>query len=132
MNLNHYLYPKPCVNNHITRRSFGRSLRCASFTLHSLVVRCSSCSLDAEAAMDRFEKLALEFCKGKYDYNIEDTFWPKVFDYLRKNASVLSFDREAIHVLWTVNGGHLRRKIKDDNLVLDVLLKFRLLRKIRG
>ena len=50
--------------------------------------------------------------------------WPKVFDYLSKNASNLTFDREAIHRLWTVNGGHLRRKIKNDDLILDVLLTY--------
>jgi len=74
--------------------------------------------------MSIVEKLALDFCKGMYDYSVEDEFWPKVFEHLRKNANGLSYDREAIHTLWTVNGGHLRRKIKNDDLVLDVLLKF--------
>lgn len=74
--------------------------------------------------MDIVEKLALDFCKGMYDYNVEDELWPKIFEHLRKNANGLSYDREAIHTLWTVNGGHLRRKIKNDDLVLDVLLKF--------
>ncbi len=74
--------------------------------------------------MDRIENLALEFCKGIYDHKVEDKFWPKVFYYLSKNASVLSFDRGAVHTLWTVNGGHLRRKVKNDDLILDVLLNF--------
>jgi hypothetical protein len=33
----------------------------------------------------------------------------------------MSFDRPKVHTLWTVNGGHLRRKIKDDELMLAVL-----------
>lgn len=74
--------------------------------------------------MDIVEKLALDFCKGIYDYKVDDELWPKVFEHLRKNSNSLSYDREAIHTLWTVNGGHLRRKIKNDDLVLDVLFKF--------
>ncbi len=74
--------------------------------------------------MDIVEKLSLDFCKGIYDYKVEDELWPKVFDYLRKNENYLRNDREAVHTLWTVNGGHLRRKIKNDDLVLDVLLRF--------
>jgi len=77
-----------------------------------------------ELAMDRVEKIALDFCKGIYDYRVEDELWLMVFERLRKNANSLSYDREAIHTLWTVNGGHLRRKIKNDDLVLDVLLKY--------
>lgn len=74
--------------------------------------------------MDIVENLALDFCKGTYDFKVEDELWPRVFDYLNKNVNVLIFDREAVHSLWTVNGGHLRRKIKNDDLVLDVLLKY--------
>ena len=73
--------------------------------------------------MDIIKKIALDFCKGMYDYNVEDGLWPKVFEYLLKHEDKLAFDRGAIHTLWTVNGGHLRRKIKNDDLILDVLLK---------
>lgn len=74
--------------------------------------------------MNIIESLAMDFCKGTYDFKVEDELWPKVFDYLSKNAHNLIFDRESIHSLWTVNGGHLRRKIMNDDLVLDVLLKY--------
>lgn len=73
---------------------------------------------------EKIARLTLEFCSGIYDHEVEDGMWIKVFDYLSKNAQVLSFDRNDIHLLWTVNGGHLRRKIKNDELVLDVLLKY--------
>jgi len=69
------------------------------------------------------KELALDFCKGIYDFKVDDRFWPKVFEYLREHENELVFDREAIHTLWTVNGGHLRRKIKNDDLILDVILK---------
>lgn len=74
--------------------------------------------------MDIVENLALDFCMGGYDFKVEDELWPRVFDYLSKNVNALIFDREAVHSLWTVNGGHLRRKIKNDDLILDVLLKY--------
>jgi len=74
--------------------------------------------------MNIVENLALDFCKGIYDFNVEDKLWPRVFEYLSKNASDLIFDREAVHNLWTVNGGHLRRKVNSDDLMLDVLIKY--------
>lgn len=70
------------------------------------------------------ESISLDFCKGIYDYKTEEELWPEAFAYLRQHANELTFDREAIHTLWTVNGGHLRRKIRNDDLILDVLLKF--------
>ena len=73
--------------------------------------------------MDRIENLALDFCKGQYDHRVEDKVWPLVFEYLAENIESLNLDKPSIHSLWTVNGGHLRRKIRDDNLVLSVLVK---------
>ncbi len=73
--------------------------------------------------MDRIEKLARKFCEGEYNHKEKDFVWPKVFDYLRRNVDLLSFDKDRIHTLWTVNGGHLRRKVANDDLVLSVLMR---------
>ena len=73
--------------------------------------------------MNRIENLALDFCKGQYDRRLEDEVWPLVFEYLANNVASLSLDKHSIHSLWTQNGGHLRRKIANDSLLLSVLLK---------
>ncbi len=73
--------------------------------------------------MNDIEKLAVDFCNGKYDYSVKDEVWPQIFEYLSNNIHKVSFDKPRIHTLWTVNGGHLRRKVSDDKLLLSILLK---------
>lgn len=70
------------------------------------------------------KNIAQDFFNGEYDCNLMPDVWPKVFGFLIENKQTFKFDSEKIHALWTVNGGHLRRKTKNDNLVLEVLLKF--------
>ena len=74
--------------------------------------------------MDIIEELAMDFCKGEYDHKIQDSLWSHVFEYLYANFFKLQFNANSIHTLWTVNGGHLRRKIGNDELTLSVLLKY--------
>ncbi|TCV75198.1 MULTISPECIES: hypothetical protein [Methylomonas] len=65
--------------------------------------------------------LVNEFCKGHYDYKVPDHKWQPVFQYIVKNHNGLNFCSDKIHTLWTVNGGHLRRKIRNDKLIAKVL-----------
>lgn len=65
--------------------------------------------------------LACRFCQGKYENDIEGRVWRDAFEYLIRNLSKVKFNKAEIHTLWTVNGGHIRGKIKDDDLVLAVL-----------
>lgn len=74
--------------------------------------------------MSIIREIALDFCKGEYDHKIKDEVWPLVFEYLNENSSFLPINRKRIHLLWTVNGGNLRRKISNDELVLSILQKF--------
>src|SRR5680860_70350 len=74
--------------------------------------------------MCTIKNLALQFCEGEYDYEVKDDVWPKVFEYLLENEKDLSVNKERVHTLWTVNGGHLRRNVDNDDLVLSVLLNF--------
>ena len=73
--------------------------------------------------MERIIEVAQEFCNGRYDYKIEDSLWPNVFQYLSQNIDAFEINKKEIHTLWTVNGGHLRRKVNNDELILSVLLK---------
>lgn len=65
--------------------------------------------------------LAQKFCAGDYTNNVEDSLWEKAFEYLVANLNLIQFDKEKIHLLWTVNGGYLRRKIRNDKLIRSVL-----------
>ena len=71
--------------------------------------------------MDNIDYLVNEFCKGRYDSKVADSKWSLVFKRISENFKELQFSKEQVHTLWTVNGGHLRRKIKDDKLVAKVL-----------
>lgn len=61
------------------------------------------------------------FCNGEYDHNISGADWSETFEYISENYNSLNLKKNRIHTLWTVNGGHLRRKIANDELVAKVL-----------
>ena len=69
------------------------------------------------------ETIARELCRGRYDYDTPDHYWPPVFEYLAEQIEALKPDKKAFHLVWTESGGHLRRKIKNDALLLQVLQK---------
>lgn len=73
--------------------------------------------------MDEVDKVALDFCDGVYDHKVKDNIWPVVFNLLYENLDNFKFDKNKIHTLWTVNGGHLRRKLSNDDLLLSILIK---------
>jgi hypothetical protein len=65
--------------------------------------------------------LAKLFLKGRYVCDLDGQIWKDAFKYIDQYPPSASFDKTAIHMLWTVNGGHLRNKIRDDELILRVL-----------
>lgn len=65
--------------------------------------------------------LADKFRVGEYTVDVAGDVWRLAFEYLVAHAAQISFDKNKIHTLWTSNGGHLRRKVKNDALVLSVL-----------
>lgn len=71
--------------------------------------------------MDNIAFLVEEFCAGRYDHAVPDHAWCQVFEYIAEHHLELSFCKDEVHTLWTVNGGHLRRKIKNDQLIAQVL-----------
>jgi len=70
------------------------------------------------------EQNAEDFCNGIYEFSVSSNQWIETFVYLSEHVGELDFDTEKIHLLWTVNGGHLRRKIKNDRLIADVLANY--------
>lgn len=71
--------------------------------------------------MEKNILLSHKFCNGEYQCDIDGSQWKSTFEYILKNKSSMNFKKNKIHTLWTVNGGHLRMKIKDDALVAQVL-----------
>jgi len=67
--------------------------------------------------------LAALFFKGGYVCDLDGSTWRAAFEYIDQHATSVHFDKSATHTLWTVNGGHLRNKIRDDALILRVLKK---------
>ena len=65
--------------------------------------------------------LANKFCRGEYTNDIDGHVWRAAFEFLLDNVDKIYFNKDEIHTLWTVNGGHIRRKIRNDDLVLSVL-----------
>jgi hypothetical protein len=72
--------------------------------------------------MKKYILLASKFCQGEYENDVDGRIWRAAFEYLLNNSRQISFDKSKVHTLWTVNGGHLRGKIKDDDLMLAVLI----------
>ncbi len=69
------------------------------------------------------QALATRFLKGEYVCDLDGKIWRAAFNYIDQHSSSVPFDKSATHMLWTVNGGHLRNKIRDDTLILRVLKK---------
>jgi hypothetical protein len=63
------------------------------------------------------------FCRGEYVNDVEGETWRVAFEHVDRLSELMALDKVAIHTLWTVNAGHLRRKIRDDPLILRVLKK---------
>ncbi len=71
--------------------------------------------------MEGIDSIINDFCHGSYDCDLPDEVWKPVFEGIANSNKSLNFQKDKIHTLWMVNGGHLRRKVKDDNLVAKVL-----------
>jgi hypothetical protein len=67
--------------------------------------------------------LANRFRQGEYELGVDGETWRAAFEYMSSNLSNMQFDITKVHTLWTVNAGHLRGKIKNDELILAVLEK---------
>jgi len=60
---------------------------------------------------------------GEYICDLESRVWVSSIKYILDNFDIFEFDKEKTHMLWVVNGGHIRRHVKDDTLILEWLKK---------
>ena len=66
------------------------------------------------------QALAEKFCFGENIYDVDAAIWRQAFQLIDENTHFV-FSKNRIHSLWIESGGHLRRKIRDDALILRVL-----------
>lgn len=69
------------------------------------------------------EELSAKLLEGEYVNDVEPRVWKEAFDIIDAAKQLPDFNREVVHTVWVANGGHLRRKIRDDDLILRVLKK---------
>lgn len=65
--------------------------------------------------------LAKKFSTGENVYNVDVETWLEAFRIIDTNAATWVFAKGRVHSIWIESGGHLRRKIRDDQLILRVL-----------
>lgn len=58
---------------------------------------------------------------GEYVCDIPIGTWVSAIHYAVENIAQFNFDTDKMHMLWVVNGGHIRRHVSDDQLVLTWL-----------
>lgn len=56
--------------------------------------------------------------RGEYVCDISSGIWVSAIHYVVENITQFTFDVDKMHMLWIVNGGHIRRQVRDDKLVL--------------
>nr|WP_238533049.1 hypothetical protein [Vibrio anguillarum] len=68
-----------------------------------------------------YQELASIIMRGEYVCDISNKVWVSAIKYAVENIDQFSFDADSMHMLWIVNGGHIRRHISDDKLILKWL-----------
>ena len=58
---------------------------------------------------------------GEYQCNIPSQTWVSGIEYMVENIELFSFDTDKLHMLWIVNGGHIRNRVSSDQLILSWL-----------
>lgn len=69
------------------------------------------------------DELVERFLKGEFINDIEPSLWISALRIIDAVKNLRNLNKESVHTTWVVNGGHLRRKIQDDGLILRVLRK---------
>ena len=67
-------------------------------------------------------QVAKQYSIGIITYDLEGIIWESAFEYLLKNKKKIKYEKDSVHSAWIEYGGHIRKKIKNDELVLSVLM----------
>ncbi|WP_318486880.1 hypothetical protein [Photobacterium leiognathi] len=59
--------------------------------------------------------------RGKYVRDIPSETWESAIRYAVENIAQFAFDANKMHMLWIEYGGHIRRNVSDDKLILTWL-----------
>ncbi|MEZ8082415.1 hypothetical protein [Enterovibrio norvegicus] len=68
-----------------------------------------------------YKELASKVMDGEYVRNISSRTWASAISYIIKNYKLFSHNTEKMHMLWIESGGHIRRHVSNDLLVLTWL-----------
>ncbi|WP_318483025.1 hypothetical protein [Photobacterium leiognathi] len=68
-----------------------------------------------------YQELASTIMRGDYVCDIPSGTWESAIRYAVENIAQFAFDADKMHMLWIVNGGHIRRNVSDDKLILTWL-----------
>ncbi|MDC9496228.1 MULTISPECIES: hypothetical protein [unclassified Pseudoalteromonas] len=71
--------------------------------------------------MELYEQVGREFVNGNYTCDLNKLTWTQAFTFILREYHDLDIQKDKVHLLWTENGGHLRRKLSNDKLLLNVL-----------
>ncbi len=55
---------------------------------------------------------------GEYVCDLPSQTWVSMVEYIIENVGLFSLDTDKMHMLWIVHGGHIRRLVSNDSLVL--------------
>ncbi len=69
------------------------------------------------------QSLARQFCLGVYVNEVSPRLWQQTFEYLAGAVEAAAFQPQKIQVLWTIYGGDVRARVRNDSLLLNVLKK---------
>ncbi|MDN3699666.1 hypothetical protein QWY97_20385 [Vibrio cortegadensis] len=68
-----------------------------------------------------YKDLASKTMAGVYVCDVPSQTWLSMMEYIIDNIESFSFDTEKMHRFWISNGGHIRRHVRNDQLVLTWL-----------
>nr|WP_269808606.1 hypothetical protein [Enterovibrio nigricans] len=68
-----------------------------------------------------YKELASKIMDGEYVRNIPSKTWASAISYTIENYKLFSPNADKMHMLWIESGGHIRKHVSNDLLVLTWL-----------
>jgi len=70
-----------------------------------------------------FQEVALKFMSGRYTNDLPSHIWKEAINHILKHFNEYEFDSDKLHLMWISYGGHIRRHVADDLVILKFLRK---------